>query len=115
MFLRLSDAVRFSRTNTAIIEEFIDGEELSLDIYVEDGRANALSVSSLDKIAVDGMKVLGIKGNDIMRRDLASIKNAMHGVDYIFHAAALKQVLPANLSRLRRLSLLNLERLTPKN
>ena len=23
-------------------------------------------------------------------RDLASVKNAMHGVDYIFHAAALK-------------------------
>lgn len=46
-----NDAVRFSRTNTAIIEEFIDGEELSVDIYVEDGRANVLSVSSLDKIA----------------------------------------------------------------
>ena len=25
-------------------------------------------------------------------RDISSIKNAMHGVDYIFHAAALKQV-----------------------
>ena len=25
-------------------------------------------------------------------RDLASVQNAMHGVDYIFHAAALKQV-----------------------
>ena len=25
-------------------------------------------------------------------RDLSSVKNAMHGVDYIFHAAALKQV-----------------------
>lgn len=25
-------------------------------------------------------------------RGLASVKNAMHGVDYIFHAAALKQV-----------------------
>ena len=25
-------------------------------------------------------------------RELASVKNAMHGVDYIFHAAALKQV-----------------------
>jgi UDP-N-acetylglucosamine 4,6-dehydratase/5-epimerase len=25
-------------------------------------------------------------------RDLASVKNAMHGVDYVFHAAALKQV-----------------------
>ncbi len=26
-------------------------------------------------------------------RDLQSVKNAIHGVDYIFHAAALKQVL----------------------
>ena len=25
-------------------------------------------------------------------RDIQSIKNAMHGVDYVFHAAALKQV-----------------------
>ena len=25
-------------------------------------------------------------------RDLSSVKNAMHGVDYIFHAAALKRV-----------------------
>ena len=25
-------------------------------------------------------------------RDIASVKNAIHGVDYIFHAAALKQV-----------------------
>ena len=25
-------------------------------------------------------------------RDLASVKNAMHGVDYVFHVAALKQV-----------------------
>ena len=25
-------------------------------------------------------------------RDLQSVKNAMHGVDYVFHAAALKQV-----------------------
>jgi UDP-glucose 4-epimerase len=25
-------------------------------------------------------------------RDIASVKNAMHGVDFIFHAAALKQV-----------------------
>ena len=25
-------------------------------------------------------------------RDIASVRNAMHNVDYIFHAAALKQV-----------------------
>lgn len=27
-------------------------------------------------------------------RDLANVKNAMHGVDYIFHTVALKYVLP---------------------
>ncbi len=46
-----SDAVLFSRTNTAIVEEFIEGEELSVDVYIENGKANVLSVSSLDKIA----------------------------------------------------------------
>ena len=44
-------AVKLSRTDTAIVEEFIDGEELSVDVYVEDGIAHVLSVSSLDKIA----------------------------------------------------------------
>ena len=32
-------------------------------------------------------------------RDLASVKNAIHGVDYIFHAAALKQVPRASFFR----------------
>lgn len=46
-----SNAVCLSRTDTALVEEFIDGEELSADVYVEDGVAHVLSVSSLDKIA----------------------------------------------------------------
>ena len=32
-------------------------------------------------------------------RDLQSVKNAMHGVDYIFHAAALKQVPSCEIGR----------------
>ena len=47
----VAKAVEYSRTNTAIVEEFIDGEELSVDVYVEEGKAHVLSVSSLDKIA----------------------------------------------------------------
>lgn len=43
-------AVELSRTDTAIVEEFIEGEELSADIYIENGVAKVLSVSSLDKI-----------------------------------------------------------------
>lgn len=43
-------AIGYSRTDTAIVEEFIDGEELSADVYVENGTAHLLSVSTLDKI-----------------------------------------------------------------
>lgn len=46
-----ADAVRFSRTNTAIIEEFIEGFEVSVDVYVEDGIAHVLCISNSDKIA----------------------------------------------------------------
>ena len=46
-----AEAVRLSRTNTAIVEEFVEGDELSVDVYVENGVAHVLSVSELDKIA----------------------------------------------------------------
>lgn len=44
------EAVRLSRTKNAIVEEFISGEELSVDVYVEQGVAHILAVSQLDKI-----------------------------------------------------------------
>ena len=46
-----SDAVALSRTKTAIVEEFVSGEEISVDVYVEDGKANVLCISQSDKIA----------------------------------------------------------------
>ena len=45
-----AQAVNISRTKTAIIEEFFEGRELTVDVYVEDGKANLLSVSELYKI-----------------------------------------------------------------
>lgn len=44
------EAVCVSRTNTAIVEEFVEGQELTVDVYVEDGKAHVLCISSLDKI-----------------------------------------------------------------
>lgn len=52
------DAVHLSRTDTAIVEEFVDGVELSIDVYVEGGKACVLSVSKLDKIADDDKFVI---------------------------------------------------------
>ena len=45
-----SDAVSFSRTNTAIIEEFIEGQEITVDVQVVDGKAYVLSKAYSDKI-----------------------------------------------------------------
>lgn len=45
------NAVQLSRTDSAIIEEYIEGDELSADFYISDGKANLLSVSQSCKIA----------------------------------------------------------------
>lgn len=43
-------AVSFSRTNTAIVEEYIDGEEISVDLFVESGDPKILCMSYSLKI-----------------------------------------------------------------
>ena len=45
-------AVSLSRTKTAIIEEFISGKELSVDVYVERGKAIVLEVTTSEKLKV---------------------------------------------------------------
>lgn len=52
------EAVRLSRTDTAIVEEFVEGPELSVDVYVEDGVAHVLAVSQLDKIPAEDKFVI---------------------------------------------------------
>lgn len=44
------DAVTISRSKTAIVEEFIEGEEVTVDFYVEEGKANLLAMSNSTKI-----------------------------------------------------------------
>ncbi len=51
MEMAFSEAVDISRTGTAIVEEFCDGEELTVDVYVENGEAHILAISINDKIA----------------------------------------------------------------
>lgn len=49
--LAFKDAVEISRTNTAIVEEFVEGTELTIDAYIENGVSHVLCMSQLDKIA----------------------------------------------------------------
>ena len=57
----LAQAISFSRTKTAVVEQFIEGAEISVDVYVEDGVAKVLCVSNNDKIA-DKNKFLIFRG-----------------------------------------------------
>lgn len=53
-----SEAVELSRTKTAIVEEFVSGRELTIDVYVENGKAKVLAVSESEKIASDNKFVI---------------------------------------------------------
>ncbi len=44
------EAAKLSRTATAVIEEYVGGEELSVDLYIENGKAKILCIRVLDKI-----------------------------------------------------------------
>ena len=52
------EAKRISRTGTAIVEEFCEGEEISVDVYVENGEAHILCVSNSEKIKDDDRFVI---------------------------------------------------------
>lgn len=45
-----AQAAQISRTGGVIVEEFVAGEEISVDVYVEDGVAKLLCVSNSEKI-----------------------------------------------------------------
>ena len=45
-----AEAAQISRSGGVIVEEFVSGEEISVDIYVEGGKAKILCVSNSEKI-----------------------------------------------------------------
>ena len=74
----------------AVMKRFLDTDIKEIRIFSRDEKQDDMrKLYSNDKLKF----YLG----DV--RDLASVKNAMHGVDYVFHAAALKQVPSCEFSR----------------
>ena len=67
-------AVEYSRTNTAIVEEFVEGIEISVDVYVEEGKANVLAVSKSDKIASAEKFVIFRGGYPVKEADKVKVK-----------------------------------------
>lgn len=48
-----AEAAQISRNGGVIVEEFCAGEEISVDVYVEDGKAHLLCVSNSEKLKDD--------------------------------------------------------------
>ena len=44
------NARNISRCGNAIVEEFFEGEEISVDLFIEEGKANVLCISNSDKV-----------------------------------------------------------------
>ena len=65
------NAKNLSRTGTVIVEEFVEGLELSVDIYVENGKVNILCIRSLDKIP-NSEKFIICRGNYPTKISLAT-------------------------------------------
>lgn len=53
-----NEASKISRTGGVIVEEFCAGEEISVDIYVENGKAKILCVSNSEKINTENRFII---------------------------------------------------------
>ena len=51
LILAFNDAVTISRTKTAVVEEFVEGDELTVDVYIENGYVNFILKDQIIKIA----------------------------------------------------------------
>lgn len=52
------NAKTISRSKAVIVEEFVEGDEITVDVYVEQGKAHVLCLSNLYKIGEDGKFVI---------------------------------------------------------
>ena len=51
-------AIRYSRTDNAIVEDFVSGRELTIDAFVQGGKSQVLCISELDKIKSDNSFII---------------------------------------------------------
>lgn len=51
--IAFEEAKNISRNKHVVVEEFFTGEEISVDLFVEDGKANILCISNSDKVKDD--------------------------------------------------------------
>lgn len=74
----------------AVLDRFLNTDIKEIRIFSRDEKKQDDMRHLYQSICPEASNKIKFFIGDV--RDLSSVKNAMHGVDYIFHAAALKQV-----------------------
>lgn len=80
------EARELSRTHTAIVEEFKDGIEISVDVYVENGKAKVLSFTESTKIKnSNGFTILqSIYPVNVSKEIITKIKSIAQEISDVF-------------------------------
>lgn len=92
------EAKRISRSKNAIVEEFFDGEEISVDLFVEDGTAHVLLISNSDKVKDDEHFVIyrgryPVHASEAIKNEVAKVSQKIADAFGIKNAPMLVQML----------------------
>ena len=92
------EAKNISRSKSAIVEEFFEGEEISVDLFVEDGKANVLLISNSDKIKDKDHFVIfrgkcPVHASDELKAEIAKVSQRIADAFKIKNAPMLVQIL----------------------
>ena len=98
MRMAFEEAKNISRSKTVIIEEFFDGEEISVDLFVENGKANVLLISNSDKVEDNEHFVIfrgryPVRINDKIKAEVKKISQQIADAFDIQNAPMLVQML----------------------
>lgn len=80
-------AKAISRTSNVIVEEFCNGLEITVDAYIENGKAEVLAISQVDKVPVKGKFIIyrTVYPAPISRQAQATVQQIVQDIAEAFH------------------------------
>lgn len=96
--IAFEEAKNISRTKNAIVEEFFVGEEISVDLFITDGKANVLCISNSDKVKDDDHFAIfrgryPVHASDELKAEVARVAQMIADAFEIKNAPMLVQML----------------------
>ena len=98
LIIAFEEAKNIGRSKKVIVEEFFEGTEISVDIFVEDGKAQVLLISNSDKVKDDEHFVIfrgkyPVQASDAIKEEVAVISQKIADAFGIKNAPMLVQML----------------------